>query len=245
MTDHLLIAGAQRSGTTFLYGLLDRHPEIEMARPLRPEPKFFLRVDASATRAAYDALFGAKPHARLRVEKSTSYMERGDVPARAVALLPGVKAVFLLRDPIQRAISNYRLSVDHGAETASLEEAFRFENERRDAYDHARFSVSPFAYLARGHYYRLLQPWRQALGRNRMLLIPFERLIREPAVMQELFAWLEVGELDPVTTPHPINMSRAAVDVSAWLNRELVEHFRESNRLLAQHYDFDISLWQA
>src|SRR5262245_35557105 len=37
-----LIAGAPRSGTTWLYHLLDRHPQIYMARPVRPEPKFFL-----------------------------------------------------------------------------------------------------------------------------------------------------------------------------------------------------------
>lgn len=245
MTDHFLLGGAQRSGTTLLYGLLDQHPEIEMARPMRPEPKFFLRDDASATRAAYDAMFGAKPHARLRAEKSTSYMERDDVPLRAATLLPGVKAVFLLRDPVQRAISNYRLSVEHGAETAPLEEALRYENERRDAYDRVRFSVSPFAYLARGHYHRLLQPWEQTLGRNRLLLIPFERLVRDAAVMQELFAWLGVGEFEPVMTPEPVNASCVVADVSARLSRELVDHFRESNRLLARHYDFDVSLWQA
>jgi len=37
-----LIAGAPRSGTTWLYHLLDRHPEVYMAKPVRPEPKFFL-----------------------------------------------------------------------------------------------------------------------------------------------------------------------------------------------------------
>ena len=40
-----IIGGAPRSGTTWLYWLLDRHPAVHMARPLAPEPKFFL-VDA-------------------------------------------------------------------------------------------------------------------------------------------------------------------------------------------------------
>jgi hypothetical protein len=39
---HFVIPGAQRSGTTLLWRLLDQHPEIQMARPLRPEPKYFL-----------------------------------------------------------------------------------------------------------------------------------------------------------------------------------------------------------
>jgi hypothetical protein len=36
-----IIAGAQRSGTTFLYNLCDDHPDIYMAKPCFPEPKFF------------------------------------------------------------------------------------------------------------------------------------------------------------------------------------------------------------
>ena len=37
----VIIAGAQRSGTTYLYRVLDAHPGTHMARPSRPEPKFF------------------------------------------------------------------------------------------------------------------------------------------------------------------------------------------------------------
>ena len=37
-----IIGGAPRSGTTWLTAALDRHPDIWVAKPLRPEPKFFL-----------------------------------------------------------------------------------------------------------------------------------------------------------------------------------------------------------
>ena len=40
-----LIGGAPRAGTTWLYRLLDRHPDVYMARPATPEPKFFLVDD--------------------------------------------------------------------------------------------------------------------------------------------------------------------------------------------------------
>ena len=45
MTNHFFIVGAQRCGTTYLYNLLDEHPEIEMAKPVKPEPKFFMKDD--------------------------------------------------------------------------------------------------------------------------------------------------------------------------------------------------------
>ena len=53
MTEHFFIIGAQRSGTTYLYHLLDEHPEICMARPLRPEPKFFLKNELYARGLEY------------------------------------------------------------------------------------------------------------------------------------------------------------------------------------------------
>jgi len=39
--EHFFVVGAQRSGTTYLYNVLDEHPQIFMAKPVRPEPKFF------------------------------------------------------------------------------------------------------------------------------------------------------------------------------------------------------------
>ena len=57
-------AGSDRAGapagTTWLYALLDRHPDVHMARPLAPEPKFFLRDDEYAKGLRYysDRWFG-------------------------------------------------------------------------------------------------------------------------------------------------------------------------------------------
>jgi hypothetical protein len=48
-----IIGGAPRSGTTWLYELLDRHPDVHMAKPLAPEPKFFLRDDEYARGLRY------------------------------------------------------------------------------------------------------------------------------------------------------------------------------------------------
>ena len=92
MPDHFVIVGAQRSGTTYLYGLLDEHPEIEMARPVRPEPKFFLDYERYALgRDAYEAqLFpdadgaraGREEHELHRV-RDRGPPHRGDAPGRA------------------------------------------------------------------------------------------------------------------------------------------------------------------
>src|SRR5688572_11238783 len=97
-----------------------------MAKPWRPEPKHFL--DAAAVgrgREAYRARFGdAAASVRIFGEKSTSYLERADVPARIATMLPDARILIVLRDPTERAISNYRFSRANGLETASIDEAF-------------------------------------------------------------------------------------------------------------------------
>src|SRR5262245_47433435 len=150
--NHFFIVGAQRCGTTYLCHLMDEHPAIEMAKPFRPEPKYFLRdVSLQDDLTRYEStFFGRKPGARLRGEKSTSYMESRAAAERLAAWFPQAKIVFVLRDPIDRAMSHYWFSVQNGLETLPMAEAFRREEERRDNFDPARLSVSPFAYLSRG-----------------------------------------------------------------------------------------------
>ena len=45
---HLLVIGAQRSGTTYLHSMLEAHPDVAMAQPPRPEPKVFCSDEATA-----------------------------------------------------------------------------------------------------------------------------------------------------------------------------------------------------
>jgi hypothetical protein len=205
--EYFLLAGAQRSGTTFLYDLLDQHPEIEMARPLRPEPKFFLSRDAASTSLEeYKKLFSGKPGARVFGEKSTSYIEHPGIARTAVSLL-SPRVVFLLRDPVERAISNYRFSVESGIETVSLEDAILNEEVRREHYDHTRFSVSPFAYVARGRYYDFIQQWEEIIGRDRIHLVVSNNWTGIRACSKSSidgWAWINI----PPAVPSPAEMRR-------------------------------------
>jgi hypothetical protein len=244
---HFIIAGAQRSGTTLLHRLLDQHPEIEMSHPVRPEPKYFLRSDAAQQSSDHyrRTLFRGKPGARLLGEKSTSYFERSDLADAMLAVLPGVRFVFVLRDPTERAISHYRFSVDSGADDLAIEEAFAREESRRGTYDRTQFSASPFAYLTGGAYARHIERWEAAVGRERLYLMLFEDLIGDPSAIGRLFQWLGVIPFDCTPPEAPVNSSQTPVHVAPELRRALIEHFRGPNRLLAQRYDLDLSPWQS
>ena len=99
-----LIAGAPRSGTTWLYHLLDRHPDVFMAKPARPEPKFFL-VDELYERGFHhyvETWFDGSSAYTAAGEKSTNYLESSSAADRIHRHVPDVRLVFILREPTQR-----------------------------------------------------------------------------------------------------------------------------------------------
>jgi Sulfotransferase family len=100
-----IIGGAPRSGTTWLYDALDRHPAVYMAKPVKPEPKFFLVDDLYAKGLPhYSATwFADVPAGRVAGEKSTDYLESTAAAERIARDLPQVRLVFILREPIDRA----------------------------------------------------------------------------------------------------------------------------------------------
>jgi hypothetical protein len=199
------IIGAQRSGTTWLYRMLDAHPAITMAGPVRPEPKSFLDTDAIANgRDHYLArFFSGVPEGQLLGEKGTSYIEHPVVADRIRAYFPQAKAIAIVRDPVQRALSNYHFTKQHGLETRSLREVF-LDEVPRPTLDR-RISVSPFDYLERGHYAEHLAPWRKVFGEDLKVLV-FEELVGHAEALHDLYAWLGVeATFTPPDTTEAVN----------------------------------------
>ena len=105
-----------------------------MAKPARPEPKHFLaREHRDGDRTEYERkYFDAESTAKVRGEKSTSYL-CSEVAARRIhACYPDAKIVIVLREPVARALSNHRFSTAHGFETLSAWEAFEREDDLND-----------------------------------------------------------------------------------------------------------------
>ena len=161
-----IIGGAPRSGTTWLYELLDRHPDIYMARPVKPEPKFFLvdhLYDKGLTFYA-ETWFAGAGDAPLAGEKSTDYLESPAAAERIARDLPEVRLIFILREPADRAYSNYLWTRMNGLETEDLVTALRLEEEReKHLPERWRFS-RPFSYFSRGLYADLLAPYFRAVS---------------------------------------------------------------------------------
>lgn len=191
-----IIGGAPRSGTTWLVEVLKRHPQIALAQPVRPEPKFFLvdELYAQGLEHYSRTWFAEIPDSLVAGEKSTNYLESPTAAQRIAADLPEVRVVFLLRDPITRAYSNWRWSRANGMEAEDFLSAIEREPQRDKAVpSHLRYA-RPHAYFSRGLYADLLRPWVELLGLDRMLVLTQEEALAQPAAVGRLHRFLGVTE---------------------------------------------------
>lgn len=236
MTRHFLVIGAQRCGTTWLHHQLEAHPGIAMARPTRPEPKVFLDdLGPGQDREWYvRTWFGHATPGQVLGEKSTSYLDRPDAIERIRAVLGQARLVVQLRDPIARAVSNWKFSSENGLEQRSLEEVLTSSLEGPLPWDPAVTSVSPYAYLERGRYASALRPWLDAFGE--LLRVQFlEELLEDPAALAATFEHVGADPRSAAAVDRePVNRSttRSPV-VDPALGSALREYFQDSDRELA------------
>lgn len=246
--EHFFVVGAQRSGTTYLYRALDAHPEIEMAKPARPEPKHFLAKDhRDGDREGYERrFFAAEPTTRVRGEKSTSYLCSELAARRVHACYPDARIVIVLREPVARALSNHRFSTEHGFETLPAWQAFEREHERREAYDASSVSASPFAYLQRSRYIDSVKVYERVFGRRSLCILLYEQVVTSAAPVQRLYGFLGVdATFQPPRRAELVNTTtRTTSRLTAAQHRALQEHFRDANEELAERYGLDLSCWR-
>jgi hypothetical protein len=128
---NLFLVGAAKAGTTSLYQELARHPAIYMS-PMK-EPHFFSRIEPAPERAAffphvtdedeYLALFAGATTEEVLGEASTSYLWDRQAAERIKRVVPEARILIMLRDPVDRAYSQYWNDVREGIERRSFLDA--------------------------------------------------------------------------------------------------------------------------
>jgi hypothetical protein len=240
-----LIIGAQKAGTTALYSYLREHPAI--AGPPWKEVSFFdrhfWRGDAWYRGHFPNRLYLRRMRTRTGVEPivgeaSPSYVFHPLAPQRVAALVPDVRLIVLVRNPIDRALSHYHHEVALGREALRFEEALeqeetRLEGEPARMLDPRYFSHAwwNFTYLSRGRYAEQLERWLEIFPRERLLVVPSEDLLDRPDetyghVLEFLGA--PPHELDS----YPRIFSRDYAEMDPGTRDRLRDSFAEPNRRL-------------
>ena len=214
---NLLIVGAAKSGTTSLHFFLKQHPDVFMS-PVK-EPKFitsqFLpfpfrgvgdrRVEKQVVKNLEDyiGLFKKAGNERILGEGSTDtlyYYERS-IPV-IKKILGNPKIIIILRNPVDRAFSNYFHLVRDGREFLSFEEALAEEENRiRNNWDYF------WHYKALGLYSAQVGAFLNEFPHVKVLL--FDQLRSDvTGMMREIFSFLEIDADFKITRPDvPLNVS--------------------------------------
>ena len=185
------VIGAPKCGTTSAYSFLCSHPDVEPA--LTKEIHYF---DESFKRELghlwYRHNFPAASPLRRRGsitgEATTTYLLYPHAAAMMKEAAPGARIIVMLRDPVDRAYSDYHMMVRYGMEYMSFEDALSAERARVDS-ERARvesdpgfrwFYVPNYSYAGKGEYAPQLERWLACYGRDKILVETLEDLVRDP-----------------------------------------------------------------
>lgn len=174
----LLVIGAMKCGTTALHRTLDLHPQIGMSRP--KELNFFIGPDHPAAPGGegwargnwwrgmqwYAAQFAEGTRARGESSPGYTSPDHPEAAARIADVIPDVRLVYLVRDPIDRAVSQYEHHRGDGTETRHIAEAL----------------LDPASqYIARSRYHERLMPYLAHFPPGQILVVTQEDLRDHPA----------------------------------------------------------------
>ena len=214
------VAGAPKAGTTAVHVALARHPSLYMSAV--KEPKFFLTDGPPPTRGGpgdvqtyrehvwrrddYEALFDAAPAGTLRGESTPFYLYNRDAQRRIRALVPDARLIVILRDPVERAHSNWTHLWSAGLDPVGDFVLACAEEERRIAAGWADF----WHYTALGRYGEQLEHLYSVFPEDQVFVFRYRALVEQPTrVLDQICAFLGVpqGVLTEVprenVTAHP------------------------------------------
>lgn len=220
-----LIAGVQKGGTTALFDYLADYPDI--ALPDAKELHFFDDEDRDWSRpdyGAYHARFAARP-GRPCGEATPIYSYWPNSLERIAAYNPAMKLVLVLRDPVQRAWSHWRMEYARGVEPHPFAWCIREGRQRL-------FEGQPwghhhaFSYVERGFYGEQMERLYGLFPRRQVLILTSNALRADPgAALAQVRAFLDLPPA-PAPAPREVHVGREMAYPSE-LTADDVDHLRQ------------------
>lgn len=188
---NFICVGAQKSATTTLADMLRNHPEVFV--PEQKELHFFDNDNYLNSHInEYLNHFRDSRNCLIRTDFTPSYLYFTEVPQRILNTLgKEIKILIMLRNPIGRAISHYRMTYNRGYENLTFKESFYKEKERISVNS---FSRSHFSYFDRGLYYKQVERYLELFPNIKV--VTFDTFIKDSySVMDEIYQFLNVKKV--------------------------------------------------
>lgn len=237
-----MVLGAPKCGTTALYGYLVKHPQI--LPPLTKEPQFFSKNDIYERGLGYYKSFfpSFNDCTHLTFEASVAYLSSPIVPMRIKKATPNIKLVFILRNPAERAISDYYMKLRIGQEKRNLVDAmipeikFYEKSKKLDIKLDKNLSVEGrHRYVFKGIYYYHIQQYMQLFDAKNILFLNASDLKRNPQeVMDGILGFLNLDSFS--VNPMTRNVGKYSKEGSDYelVYEKLTSFYRYYNEKLRQ-----------
>jgi hypothetical protein len=198
-----VVIGAQKGGTTTLFEHLRHHPDLCL--PADKEAPFFNRPElySQGVGHLFTTYFPEPlPVGRLLGTVTPQYMCIDGCAPRLADAFPDCRLVAILRDPVERAYSHYRMAARRGQDDRTFDAAIAEMLAGPEALAAARASTAlGETYVAWGEYGRVLGGYLERFARDRLLITYTADLERDPAgVLASIFSFLDV----PVVLPESL-----------------------------------------
>ena len=245
---NFIIIGTVRSGSTSLYYNICEHPSVLTAA--YDEIGYFDSNFHLGTNW-YRSMFPKKSSVDeiknetgfgITGEDTPFYFWKEEVPKRIHELIPNCKLLTILRNPIDRAYSNYNLGIRLGTEKSSFEDSIDNEmkclgkNTFRECIDQRQ------SYLSKGMYEKQVKNWLEIFPREQIHFLSTEEMERNPVkTLQKIFNFLEISDYK---IQNPQKQKSADYKKMDFKTRELLsEYYRPYNKkffgLIKQEFDWN------
>ena len=251
-----IIFAEGRCGSTSLYEAIVDHPNVH--RALQKQIYFF---DAEFQRGIswykHHFPFVWKKYLATKIqgkkfltgEATLRYCTYPYAPERAYELIPKVKLIALLRNPIDRALSAYN-SPFHSREKLSFEDSLKEEESRiggemeKMEKDENYYSADfyRYSYLTRGTYVNGLKKWLNTFPRDQFFFQESESFFKNPSyALNQIYEFLNLPKFQAKQYPH-YNL-RKYPSMKPETRKYLIEYFKPYNeelyKLIGKSFDWD------
>ena len=248
-----LIIGVPRSGTTSLYNYIIEHPTV--FQPLWKEVAFFSKhYDKGIT--WYKSHFPSKLTKSLIISRGKDFqtgestpncLYHPQAPKRIFEVIPKVKMILLLRNPVDRAISHYWQSVRKTRETSSFEDVIKKQMNEDPISDEKVFSPGggDFAnrYISGGIYTGRIKRFLEIFPIEQILILKSEDLYDDPkSTYKKTLEFLNLSNYE-MQNFKKFNYYEDQPDMDKSIRQKLIEYYKPHNeklyKLLDRNFNWD------
>lgn len=248
-----IIVGAVRCGTTSLYYNICEHSSV---LPASYDEIGFFDSNYELGISWYKSMFPTKFEIKKIKSKTGNSITGEDTPfyfwdkksiQRIKKNIPKIKLIVLLRNPIDRAYSNYHLGVRLGSESLSFEDSIKkeiqlLEKENSFENDEIKKFLRPRSYIAKGLYYQQIKNWFDVFSKDQILVLNTENLSDKPnQTLKQIFEFLDLPneKIQNIQNRKVGNYQKMNKDTREYLKKIFKPQNEKLFKILGREFEWD------